>query len=168
LQVQHVLYEVTLRLMKLWTPIMPFTMEEVFRLFAFKDIISAQLLDYPKVEKFQESSLQTYQQFLKLKEVANKALEGLRSQNQIGSAQEAKISLVAPRALAQSLQALPTRERNRLFIVSQAVVVEGDDLKAEAMPAGGQKCPRCWNYFSTLHAHQEHQVCDRCLEVLST
>ncbi|MEY3691925.1 MAG: hypothetical protein RLZZ388_96, partial [Bacillota bacterium] len=166
LQVQHVLYEVTLRLMKLWTPIMPFTMEEVFRLFSFKDTISAQLLDYPKVEPVIEKDLQMYQSFLQLKEVANKSLEGLRSQNQIGSSQEAKLTLTAPSLLAQSLQSLPARERHRLFIASDVSVAVGDTLKAEAHPAGGLKCPRCWNYFSALHTHQEHQVCDRCLEVL--
>jgi len=168
LQVQHVLYDVTLRLMKLWTPIMPFTMEEVFRQFSFKGVISAQLLDYPKVEKYEENDLQTYLNFLRLKEVANKSLELLRSQNQIGSSQESKLTLTAPKSLATSLKSLPARERHRLFIVSDVTIKvgEGSLMAAEAHPAGGQKCPRCWNYFSTLHAHQEHQVCDRCLEVL--
>jgi isoleucyl-tRNA synthetase len=101
-----------------------------------------------------------------LKEIANRALETLRASNQIGSAQEATLVLTAPMNLAHVLTSLPSRERNRLFIVSETSLKEGTSLAADAKPFLGQKCPRCWNYFSQLHAIEEHHVCDRCFEVL--
>jgi isoleucyl-tRNA synthetase len=167
-QVQHVLYEVALTLMKLWTPMMPFTMEEVFQQFPQRSVISSQLLDYPLVKQDETSSLAIYQQLMQLKEIANRSLETLRASNQIGSAQEASLALTAPMNLAHLLTSLPNRERNRLFIVSETTVKEGSALSADAKPFLGQKCPRCWNYFLHLHAFEEHHICDRCLEVLNS
>jgi isoleucyl-tRNA synthetase len=166
IQVQHVLYEVAMTLMALWTPMMPFTMEEVFQQFPNRSVVSSQLLDYPLVKQDEETSLAIYRQFMELKEIANRALETLRAGNQIGSAQEATLSLTAPMNLAHLLKALPSRERNRLFIVSEASLKEGTSLAAEAKPSMGQKCPRCWNYFPQLQAFEEHHVCDRCLGVI--
>jgi isoleucyl-tRNA synthetase len=166
IQVQHVLYEVAMTLMTLWTPMMPFTMEEVFQQFPERAVVSSQLLDYPLIRKDDETLLAIYRQFMDLKEIANRALETLRASNQIGSAQEATLELTAPMNLAHLLTSLPNRERNRLFIVSDVTLKEGSTLLAEAKPFLGQKCPRCWNYFTQLHGIEEHHVCDRCLEVL--
>jgi hypothetical protein len=102
-----------------------------------------------------------------LKEVANKALEQLRARNVIGSSQEAKLTLTTPEPLATLLNRLDARERNRLFIASDVTIQLGQENGATAVASGGLKCPRCWNYFPTLHAHGDHQVCERCLEVLS-
>jgi isoleucyl-tRNA synthetase len=167
LQVQHVLYEITHRLLRLLNPIMPFTMDEVYRTMVSDDQANAQLLDYPIHQEDCEQELKQYQAFMALKEVANKSLEALRATNQIGSSQEATLILQTPEPLATLLQRLPSRERNRLFIASEVVVNAGASQTAQASPSGGQKCPRCWNYFPTLHAHLEHHVCDRCLEVLN-
>lgn len=167
-QVQHVLYEVAITLMKLWTPMMPFTMEEVFQQFPQRSVISSQLLDYPLGKQDETSSLAIYQQLMQLKEIANRSLETLRASNQIGSAQEASLALTAPMTLAHLLTSLPNRERNRLFIVSETTIKEGSALSADAKPFLGQKCPRCWNYFLHLHAFEEHHICDRCLEVLNS
>jgi isoleucyl-tRNA synthetase len=167
-QVQHVLYEVAITLMKLWTPMMPFTMEEVFQQFPQRSVISSQLLDYPLGKQDETSSLAIYQQLMQLKEIANRSLETLRASNQIGSALEASLALTAPMTLAHLLTSLPNRERNRLFIVSETTIKEGSALSADAKPFLGQKCPRCWNYFLHLHAFEEHHICDRCLEVLNS
>jgi isoleucyl-tRNA synthetase len=145
---------------------MPFTMEEVFQQFPNRGVLSSQLLDYPLVKEDEETSLAMYLQFKDLKETANRALETLRASNQIGSSQEATLALTAPMNLAHVLTSLSSRERNRLFIVSEVSVKEAATLSADAKPSHGQKCPRCWNYFSQLHAFEEHQVCDRCLEVI--
>jgi isoleucyl-tRNA synthetase len=166
LQVQHVLFEITNRLLKLLTPIMPFTMDEIYRLLPKQAVISSQLLDYPTLPSLSEEKTKAYQAFLDLKEVANKALENLRSTNEIGSSQEASLTLQAPIGLAKALNELPSRERNRLFITSHVTVQVGDKNLATAKPSGGKKCPRCWNYFPSLQSHQEHQVCDRCVGVL--
>jgi isoleucyl-tRNA synthetase len=166
LQVQHVLYELTMRLLTLWTPIMPFTMDEVYQMFADKTVPVSQLLDYPKMPEDCQEELDQFAQLMHIKEVANKALEQLRASNQIGSSQEAALTLTVPASMASQLKGLEARELNRLFIASEVHVHAGQDIKATAVSAGGQKCPRCWNYFSTLHAFEEHHVCDRCLSVL--
>ncbi len=167
IQVQHVLFEITTRLLKLLTPIMPFTMDEIYRLLPNQTLISSQLLDYPKSPNLSEEKSKVYQSFLAIKEVANKALETLRSTNAIGSAQEASLTLQAPASLAKAMNDLPSRERHRLFITSHVTISVGATMQASAKPSGGQKCPRCWNYFPTLKTHQEHQLCDRCFDVLN-
>jgi isoleucyl-tRNA synthetase len=166
IQVQHVLYEVAMTLLRLWTPMMPFTMEEVYQQFPQRAAMSSQLLDYPLVKQDEQTSLAMYHQLMNLKEIANRALETLRASNQIGSSQEATLMLTAPMNLTHVLTSLSSRERNRLFIVSEASLKEGATLAADAKPSHGQKCPRCWNYFPQLHTFEEHHVCDRCLGVL--
>jgi isoleucyl-tRNA synthetase len=141
-------------------------MEEVFQQFPHRAVISSQLLDYPLVKEDEETSLAMYRQLMDLKEIANRSLETLRASNQIGSSQEATLVLTAPMNFAHVLNSLPSRERNRLFIVSETTIQEGTTLTADAKPYRGQKCPRCWNYFSQLHTLEEHHVCERCLEVL--
>ena len=167
LQVQHVLYEITMRLVALLTPIMPFTMDEVFQMFPHQTVSVSQLLDYPNVTTDCDEEIKQYRALMTLKEVANKALEQLRASNVIGSSQEAKLTLTTPEPLATLLNRLEARERNRLFIASDVTIQLGQENGATAVASGGLKCPRCWNYFPTLHAHGDHQVCERCLEVLS-
>jgi isoleucyl-tRNA synthetase len=166
LQVQHVLYEITYRLLRLLTPIMPFTMEEIYQLFPQPRHVSSQLLPYPLVDEDCRGELDIYEQFLKVKEAANQALETLRVAGKIGSSQEATLTITAPAVIAEPLIALQPRERNRLFIASQVHVSLGTTLAVTAVPSGGEKCPRCWNYFPKLVPIAEHHVCDRCAKVL--
>ena len=97
--------------------------------------------------------------------------KGERQPGQIGSSQEAAVTLTANGALADLL-----REQSELlaelFIVSTVELAEGD--LDDGLPgvvvelAGGHKCPRCWNYRTELGFDGQHDdLCSRCAEVVS-
>ena len=166
LQVLHVLYRLIHDLIVMLTPILPFTMEEVYQTLLQRDQPSSQLLTFPKIEGDCHEELGQLDVLYALREQTSKVLEGLRSQGTIGSSLEAQLSLTIPEPLFSSMSKLPVRERNRLFIVSDVNVLQGQSTVVHASRFDAQKCPRCWNYVSVLHPVEEHHVCDRCAAVI--
>jgi isoleucyl-tRNA synthetase len=96
------------------------------------------------------------------------ALEGLRKNKQIGSAQEAKVRL----ATGRPEHWLPDRELlASLCNVSEVGIVADTAATVEAVTAehaSYTKCERCWNYRSTVGQSALHStLCDRCVRVLA-
>ena len=160
-QMQSVIYQVTDTLMRLLTPVLPFTMEEVYTNMPDCNGKSPQLLKYPgKTGDFEEKVLENYKKFIAIRDEVNKKLEEARNASIIGSSQEALV--VLPNAYKALIG-----EKNveKLFIVSK---VEFADVKeAEAHHIEAKKCPRCWNYVDKLvKVDEETEVCERCAHVL--
>ena len=158
---QSVIYQVTDTLLRLLTPVLPFTMEEVYNNMPDCNLKSPQLLSYPeKSSKFDVKVLEDYKKFLAIRDEVNKKLEEARSASVIGSSQEALV------VLPKEYKAL-VGEKNveKLFIVSK--VEFGDVKEAEAHHIEAKKCPRCWNYVDKLvKVDDETEVCERCAHVL--
>ena len=53
-------------------------------------------------------------------------------------------------------------EKAQALNVAQAL---GEDVKAEVLPAKGEKCPRCWTYSEKVASGAP--VCEKCQEALS-
>ncbi len=160
-QMQSVIYKVTDTLMRLLTPVLPFTMEEVHANMPDYNGKSAQLLKYPgKTGDFDKKVLQNYEKFLQARDLVNKKLEEARSSGIIGSSQEALV--VLPNSYKEILG---EKGVEKLLIVSK---VEYSDVKEiEAHHIEAKKCPRCWNYVDKLvKVDDETEVCERCAHVL--
>ncbi|MFU8803957.1 MAG: isoleucine--tRNA ligase [Bradymonadaceae bacterium] len=87
---------------------------------------------------------------------------------QIGSSQEAHVTITAS---GSTLELLRQYEDHlaMLFIVSRIELVddqpsEGKIVDARVVPAEGEKCPRCWNYW--IEPGSGAETCPRCTEVL--
>lgn len=162
-QMQSVIYKVTDTLLRLLTPVIPFTMEEVYTNMPNFDGRSPQLLDYPtKSNEFDTKVLEDYKKFNEIRDEVNKKLEEARNAGIIGSSQEALV--VLPKKYSEILgdNAL---EVAKLLIVSKVEYAEKD--KPEAHHIDAKKCPRCWNYVDKLYkVDEETEVCKRCAEVL--
>ena len=165
-QMQTVIYEVNSTLMRLLTPVLPFTMEEVHQNMPDYNGKSAQLLDYPKAShNFDKQVLKDYEDFKSYKDSVNKEIELVRSSGEIGSSQEALV--VSPKAdvlvrlgLDKNLE-----ELTKLLIVSKVELK--DEGKVEVHHIEAKKCPRCWNYVDKLYkVDDETEVCERCKHVL--
>jgi isoleucyl-tRNA synthetase len=166
LQVQNVIYQVTDTLMRLLTPFLPFTMDEIYHSLPHCDKDNVQLLNYPKLSKdYPLDVIKDYESFMTLRDVVLKRLEEARSSGLIGSSQEAKVSLPSGDKLLKKLGLDKNGvELARLFVVSKVDFDTSGEVLVKR--AEGHKCPRCWNYVSELHHHEEHEVCSRCLDVL--
>ncbi len=169
-QVQTVINEITVTLMNLLTPILPFTMEEVNNNLPYHAKESAALYDFPKVTNVFTKD----EKFIKFAEKANKfidevykALEVIRKEGIIGSSQEAMVEISTDdKDIFELLSSYSKEELARVFIVSQASISFGSK-KIIAKRAKGEKCPRCWNYHEDLYDLGDGtKVCKRCYEVL--
>ncbi len=169
-QVQTVIDRCLDILMRLWSPILSFTMEEVFQNDPNHEGEYCALLDYPEETHFyDEYLLQDYAKFLSFRNDVLKALEVKRGEGQIGSAQEAHVyAYVADKALKEQLQSLSEDELARLFVVSKMTIVDEmkDNETIHVEKHNGVRCDRCWNYVDHVHDVLETHVCDRCYDVL--
>ncbi len=166
-QMQSVIYIVASTLMRLLTPVLPFTMEEVHSNMPDYNNESVSLLDYPRISHdYSENILNQYDKFIAYRNDINKAIEELRAKNVVGSSQEALIITPDVDVLKDTGLDKNLDELAKLLIVSKVSI--DDKLSAPiAKKIEAHKCPRCWNYVNELYEiDEETHVCKRCKEVL--
>lgn len=173
-QVQNVIYQCAKTLCLLLTPILPFTMEEVYTNLGDNEAQSVQLLDYPQTSySYETRLLDEYQDILKIRSDVLKALELNRAKGVIGSAQEAEILICFKENDFKDLfLKLSKVEQERLFIVSSVKVVEDEQennlevCSVSVIKSNKEKCERCWNYVDETKEIDGVHLCHRCEEAL--
>lgn len=174
LQVQNVIYKAVNTLNRLLTPILPFTMDEVYANIPGHEKESVQLEDYPTIShECDESLLKEYALISKLRSEVLKVLETKRQEGVIGSAQEASVMLNIKDALTkEAFNKFSKVEQERLFIVSKVELVDeklANDMELSSIDVkenNGHKCERCWNYVDHVTEVDGVHLCDRCLDAI--
>lgn len=180
--VQTVLYIVLNALVRLITPILAFTSEEIWCYMPKKadDPISVQLLDMPKVDEnyLDEILAQKWNRLMKVRTEVLKQLENARQDKLIGNSLEATVLVYAEGEMYDFLKE-SEEILALLFITSEAHLQRGipngleeseniKDLAIKISRAGGNKCERCWIYSESVGANLEHpNLCARCIDVLN-
>ena len=166
-QMQTVIYKVTSELMRMLTPVLPFTMEEVYKNMPDYENKSVVLLDYPKEShEYSQDVLDNYASFLLFRNDVNKAIETIRSSGEVGSSQEVHVITPDYDVLKKTHLDNNLDELAKLLIVSKVSVDQSKEA-IEAHHIDAHKCPRCWNYVDKLvKIDDETEVCERCYEVL--
>ena len=177
---QTAMYEIMNDLIVMLTPVLSFTMEEVYQ-FMTKPANapeSVQMLPWPSMhEEYIDEVLETkWDEFIEIRGEITKILENARRAKTIGHSLDAKVEL---HATDEALRILKTVEKDlaNLLIVSQASVVAGleggteatgrEDLMVTVKAAEGKKCERCWIYSDSVGEDAVHPtLCHRCVEVL--
>ena len=177
---QTAMYEILMDLMVMLTPVLSFTMEEVWQ-FMKKPANapeSVQMLPWPAVkEEYIDEALETkWDNFIEIRSEITKVLELARRDKKIGHSLDASVELYAE---GEALDILRSVEGDlaTLLIVSQAKIVEGaaagaeatgrEDLKVTVNTASGHKCERCWIYSDEVGTDAEHPtLCKRCAEAV--
>jgi isoleucyl-tRNA synthetase len=150
-------------------------MDEALNSFNLYGVKNAQMLDFPKVtHEYGEEILNEYKWILKLRADVLKGIEIVRRNNEIGSAQQARV-IIEIKDNTDYLNKYNADEFAKLFIVSSATLVktledvtfEGDVAKVKVLKAEGIKCDRCWNYVdNTFEISEGEHLCERCHEVV--
>lgn len=174
LQVQNVIYQAVNTLNRLLTPILPFTMDEVYVNIPGHEKESVQLEDYPTIShEYDESLLKEYALISKLRSEVLKVLETKRQEGVIGSAQEASVMLnIKDEATKEAFNKFSKVEQERLFIVSKVELVDEklpNDMELSSIDVkenNGHKCERCWNYVDHVTEVDGVHLCDRCLNAI--
>ncbi|MHC8516338.1 isoleucine--tRNA ligase [Sporosarcina sp. ITBMC105] len=176
---QTVMYDALLALLKLLTPIIPHTTDELWSYLADVEEESVQLTDMPEAIEYGEVASALRERFNVLMVVRDdvlKALEEARNAKVIGKSLEAKVTLALPEKYADVLKATDI-DYAQFFIVSKFVEVEASDIAADALKldaatvlvekADGEKCERCWTISETVNDDADHPtLCTRCANVV--
>ncbi len=172
-QVQTVLYHYAKTMMKVLSPVLVFTAEELHDHFHCDENKAESVFLEKAPELFDIENADElkayYDRFLVLRKDVMKALEDLRNEKVIKSNMEAKLTV----CLKDEYKDMADLDKDlkQLFIVAKVQLVDDQDglnefdtayIKAEKF--NGVQCPRCWNYFDADEMNGE--LCPRCHEVM--
>ena len=165
---QTALYHITRSLVLLMSPILCFTAEEAWDLIGGGEedsVLFHTLHDFPSMHPESEAALvEKWQAVREARNAVTAAIEPLRADKSVGSSLQAEVRITAPAEIADYLKALGDELRFAL-LVSKAEVVEGEDLSAEVVVSGGEKCERCWHYTDDIGSVAGHEtICARCAD----
>jgi isoleucyl-tRNA synthetase len=184
---QTAVWKITSALVRLATPILVFTTEEIWKYLpkSSGDAESVHMSVFSQPEELAsgigKDASERWTRLAQVRAAVLVALEQARNAKTIGGGLEAKVHLHAA-AEAAGLQKLLEASASllpALFIVSQVVVspspIDGA-APSETLPslqikidrADGKKCDRCWNY--SIHVGENSRyptVCERCTSALA-
>ncbi len=162
-QVQSVLWHITDTLVKLYSPILVFTAEEINDHFMKYDSIHNthfnEVLDLNEYEGL----LDEIAVLDELRDEVLKALEVKRENKEIGKPLEAHVIFNVDPAVKESLTDFFNEDINQWLTVSTVSFDESQSEKITVKKAEGSVCPRCWN---VRVSEREDLVCDRCADIL--
>ncbi|HPP06939.1 MAG TPA: class I tRNA ligase family protein, partial [Syntrophorhabdaceae bacterium] len=169
---QTVIYETLMSLVKIISPILSTTSEEMWQYLKGKDDPeSIFLCDFPQAKKelIDLSLEEEWEKIWKIREIVNKKIEEKRSEKILGHPLDAKVTIQAKDEDYRILTKLGDEIKD-IFIVSQVFIETHSETIITVSRADGKKCQRCWQYSVDLtppHARFP-EVCKRCEDILSS
>jgi isoleucyl-tRNA synthetase len=169
-------------LTQLLAPILVFTAEEIWehlpdKVRPEKSVHFTTWQELP-AEYWNSDLNEHWEGLLEIRRVVSKGLEMARAEKLIGAANEAAVVIYANERHSSVLESF-AEDLRLLFIVSavdvmpleseekQHALYSEEGIAVDVTRAGGEKCERCWKYFSELSTHPEHtKICQRCSDAL--
>ncbi|MGH8854342.1 MAG: isoleucine--tRNA ligase, partial [Telluria sp.] len=173
---QTALWHIAHSLLRVMAPILSFTAEEAWEVFAgqqaWRDsgetIFTQTLWTFPELPDA-EALLAKYAALREVRADVTKQLEEVRASGAIGSSLQAELAIKAAGDKYRLLSSLDD-DLKFVFITSQASVEQVADAANEAVsvtPSEAEKCERCWHYRRDVGHHHEHAgLCGRCVSNL--
>ncbi len=173
---QTAIWHITQSLLPLMAPVLSFTAEEAWSMFASKEVFAASdetiftqnYYTLPTVD----AAPALLEKFASLREIRAgvlKQLEDLRVSGAIGSSLQADVEIRAAGDKFALLNGLGD-DLKFVLITSSAKLVQVNDAGEEAVlvtASDKQKCERCWHYRADVGAHADHAgLCGRCVSNL--
>ncbi len=167
--VTMVFYQLGHELALLFTPFIPFTMEEVYRYMPGPKKESIQLEVFTAPQAKEEDKEQ--KSFFASRDLLLKALEEVRAQGLIGSSSEAAVTMKlddneANRALLKLLEKEEKSEVLRLYGVADIHFELGKEERVEVKRSDFRRCERCRQLRDDVEELEDGVLCKRCQEVL--
>lgn len=169
--IQTVFYENLSALVRLLTPIIPHTTEEVYSHMPYEKEESVYLTNMPKSLRYANGAvlLNKYEMFKDLRSDVLKALEEARSQKIIGKSLASKVVLKPSETTLKLLNSMKV-DWAKVFIVSEFAVTS-DDIDGTEYKSGiiqitarqGHVCSRCWKVVDEVN---EDELCNRCSQII--
>lgn len=170
-EIQTVIYLTLDMYLKLLSPILVHTTEEMYQIFKPEEE-SIHLTRFIAVSEdiITKAEAEQMETLLAVRESVFKALEEKRAEKVIGKSLEANVKLHLENDVKETAENVLGQHVAQWFIVSHVDYVEetlskvmGYEVSVEAYE--GHTCPRCWNVVKDVY---EDGLCDRCHHVLET
>ena len=171
--IQTVFFDNLDALVRLLTPIIPFTTEEVYSFMANiedkKESVYLLNMIEPKHFENEEELLSKYQKLMAFRSDVLKAIEEARNNKVIGKSLSAKL-VIKPSKETKELFASLNADLKTMFIVSELVItdeeIEGLQFESGTIQVTAREgiiCKRCWQVVDEVN---EDGICDRCERVV--
>ena len=179
--VQTVLENVLDVLVRVLSPILSFTTEEVWGFWpeGLKEQerpVSVQLAGWPNAKNFTpeipdneaREVLDDFKTLFEIRDAATKAIEVARGNGTIKKSQEAKVTVTLSQEQMNIAAKFDKSVITDLLICAEVefVVENVDETTAKVDSTNLTKCPRCWNYTELSGEGEHADVCSRCAHVL--
>ncbi|MEC1179430.1 isoleucine--tRNA ligase [Metasolibacillus meyeri] len=175
---QTVMYDTLMTLLKVLTPILPHTTDEMWS-YLGQEEVSVQLTDFPEVDEqanFEELRVK-WTKIIAVRDEVLKALEEARNAKTIGKSLEVKLTVYADEEVAKLLQDANINFAQLSIVSAFEVAGTKADAPANALAldktaivvekAEGEKCERCWTISQTVGTNDKHAtLCARCADVV--
>ncbi|RJF94973.1 isoleucine--tRNA ligase [Noviherbaspirillum saxi] len=173
---QTAIWHITQALLRVMAPVLSFTAEEAWAVFAGPDAYAASdetiftqtYYALPEVAD-REALLSKFATLREVRTTVTKQLEEVRAAGGIGSSLQAEIEIKASGEKFKLLHGLGD-DLKFVFITSEArltQVANESDETVTVTPSSHQKCERCWHYRADVGAHADHRgLCGRCVSNL--
>lgn len=180
---QSAIFAIATALVKMLSPILSFTAEEVWQHLPIKNKVqSVQLAGWPEIDPvvFDQKLEEKWDKLLNIRNEVAKPLEDARRSKAIGHSLDAHVKLYADGETYALLQEME-KDLATLFIVSKVTLSTKNDAPTNAYqsdninqllvivePASGEKCERCWIYSEAIGQDERYPtLCPRCAAVLA-
>ena len=169
-KIQSVLYKATEYLVKLWSPILAFTCDEVWKHFGSNEADSVHYTHFPKIEEYADQDL-IRENFRRLHEIRSdifKAREEAINEKIIEKPMQAHALLHVSEEDRKLLTDAFGDKINQWLIIAKVsftdeTLTKYDTTEVKIEMAKGHVCPRCWNI---VEEENEDGLCDRCADAL--
>jgi len=177
-RIQTVMYETLTTLVKLVSPILSHTADEIWKHIPAVKEDSVQLTDMPEVQTYEGVSelCEKWDRFMVLRDDVLKALEDARNDQGIKKTLHAHVLVYADGKDRELLESI--KDLKKLFITSGATIVGQrseapaeatayDELTVAIERAEGEICERCWIVSSELATNADHPgLCPDCTDTI--
>ena len=173
---QSAMYMILSALVKIISPVLAFTAEEIWRFMPHLDSEDKASVSFAQMPAFDEKYVdkaleEKWNRIIEIRDDVLKAMEVARSEKKIGKSLDAAVSVYAKDDATKEFLKSIESSLAEIFITSQANVVDsdaecsfdGETVKVKVAPAEGEKCERCWIHSDTVGTIQGFEkICLDC------
>jgi isoleucyl-tRNA synthetase len=160
---QTALYHMTESLLLLLSPVLCFTANEAWQVLKKSNDENTLFQTFKPLPSIMDTDalMNKWANLRRVRAMANKAIETLRSQDILGSSLQAHLTIHAAADDYRDLISLG-HEAHYFFIVSAITIEPHQETSVSVTVASGEKCERCWHYDDLGSDPKHPSLCPRC------